>query len=338
MSQNAQKKLLFIYTETPLHAGSGRNLGYVDLPIQRERVTDYPMVQGSGVKGALRSELQQRNGWSEDSEAAKIVFGRADGDKQSHASAVTVGDAKLLLFPVRSLKGVFAWVTSVNVLSRFVRDAKAMGITINWSLPPQPSSTSDKSTCWAGTKVAFNKQVTLEEFTYEGQENEVISTIGNWLAKNALPPAKPRDTDVDEYSYWRKRLPGHLVILPDDDFRDFARYGTEIRTHINISPDTKTVKTGALWTTESLPTDALLYSPIIINKPRAQKSEPKNGAESEQTAQNSLKSAQDIENIILNNLDNQRINLGGDETTGQGVVMLHFTPNKAKNKEGNHDQ
>mgnify|MGYP000669322062 CR=1 FL=1 len=31
--------LLFIYVETPLHAGSGRGLGSVDLPIQRERIT-----------------------------------------------------------------------------------------------------------------------------------------------------------------------------------------------------------------------------------------------------------------------------------------------------------
>jgi hypothetical protein len=30
-----QVKLLFLYTETPLHVGSGSSLGTVDLPIQR---------------------------------------------------------------------------------------------------------------------------------------------------------------------------------------------------------------------------------------------------------------------------------------------------------------
>ncbi|HLY31875.1 MAG TPA: RAMP superfamily CRISPR-associated protein, partial [Ktedonobacterales bacterium] len=46
--------LLFLYTETPLHAGTGASLGIVDLPIQREVHTQYPMIQGSSVKGALR--------------------------------------------------------------------------------------------------------------------------------------------------------------------------------------------------------------------------------------------------------------------------------------------
>lgn len=50
------KSILYIYTETSLHAGSGRGLAAVDLPIQRERVTGYPMVQASGIKGRLRAE------------------------------------------------------------------------------------------------------------------------------------------------------------------------------------------------------------------------------------------------------------------------------------------
>ena len=33
-----------------------------------------------------------------------------------------MGDARLLLFPVRSLRGVFAWVTSLDALERFARD------------------------------------------------------------------------------------------------------------------------------------------------------------------------------------------------------------------------
>ena len=37
--------LLFLYTETPLHVGSGSSLGTVDLPIQREHHTNLPMVQ-----------------------------------------------------------------------------------------------------------------------------------------------------------------------------------------------------------------------------------------------------------------------------------------------------
>jgi len=49
------KSMLYLYVETPLHTGSGRGLGTVDLPIQRERVTGYPMVQASSIKGCLRA-------------------------------------------------------------------------------------------------------------------------------------------------------------------------------------------------------------------------------------------------------------------------------------------
>ena len=43
--------MLFVYTETSLHAGSGASLGAVDLPIQRERMSALPMhYHGPPVK------------------------------------------------------------------------------------------------------------------------------------------------------------------------------------------------------------------------------------------------------------------------------------------------
>lgn len=36
----------FIIAETPVHAGSGSELGIVDLPIQRERPTAFPKIEG----------------------------------------------------------------------------------------------------------------------------------------------------------------------------------------------------------------------------------------------------------------------------------------------------
>ena len=36
-------KPLFIHCQTPMHAGSGDDLGVVDLPIQRESYTNFPV-------------------------------------------------------------------------------------------------------------------------------------------------------------------------------------------------------------------------------------------------------------------------------------------------------
>lgn len=314
---NRENRLLFIYTETPLHAGSGRSLGYVDLPIQRERTTNYPMIQSSSLKGRLRAEVRREKGWyknGEDTAELKAIFGDADDGGNSYAGAVTPGDARVLLFPVRSLQGVFAWVTSLDVLSRFRRDARALGFTdANWELPAEPQTNDDETLCYAGDKVIFQNQVTLEEFTYRANKHEIVGTIACWLAKNALP-------QTDDYKYWRENLAGHLVILPCEDFRDFVTFGTEVRTHIAIQPDTKTVAGSALWTVESLPGDTLLYAPLIINDSRAQV--------------DNKQSAADIATILHDILHDQRRQLGGHETTGQGVVMLHTCQPEKEETDG----
>src|SRR5205085_12263114 len=50
--------ILYIYTETPLHVGTGSGLSNIDLPIQRERTTQYPMIQGSSIKGKMRATAE----------------------------------------------------------------------------------------------------------------------------------------------------------------------------------------------------------------------------------------------------------------------------------------
>src|SRR5690349_13579567 len=91
---------LYFYVETPLHVGTGSGLSSVDLPIQRERITQYPMIQGSGLKGKLRATAmaaaQNSDGWTSEDVAA--VFG-PEKEGSEHAGALIVGDARILLFP-----------------------------------------------------------------------------------------------------------------------------------------------------------------------------------------------------------------------------------------------
>lgn len=77
---------------------------------------------------------------------------------------------------------------------------------------------------------------------------------------------------------------------------------------VQLDPSTKTVKRGALWTSESLPIDTLLYSPLMATKSRA------NGVD--------LSGEAILQKVTGLNL--ARTQLGGDETTGQGMVALHF--------------
>lgn len=111
--------LMFLYTETSLHAGSGTSLGVVDLPIQREKYTDFPVIQASGVKGAIREWFEFQDKDNKDKRKLELTFGpeTIGSEESGYAAAITFTDARILLFPVRTLKGIFAYCTSPPHLS-----------------------------------------------------------------------------------------------------------------------------------------------------------------------------------------------------------------------------
>ena len=69
---NKDFSIAIMYAVTPCHAGSGSALGVVDLPIQRERHTNWPMIQASGVKGAFRANFDRYKNNLSDEEKAKV--------------------------------------------------------------------------------------------------------------------------------------------------------------------------------------------------------------------------------------------------------------------------
>jgi CRISPR-associated protein Cmr4 len=287
--------LLYLFVETPLHAGSGRGLGAIDLPIQRERATGYPLVQASSIKGKLRAEAKVKA----DADKVAAVFGPESANASDHAGALSPCDARLLLLPVRSLAGVFAWVTSANVLARFQRDAATARVALNWQIK---SPDEHKALVAPGSQAVADGKIVLEEFSYEAQTEAVVQTIGEWLASHALPPDA-------EYKYWRDKLPRSLVVLPENDFRDFALYATEVVTRVRLDNEKKTVESGALWTEESLPADTLLYAPLYATRPRKKADGLETGA--------------DVLNFI-HNLGLRQVQLGGDETVGRGLVTVRL--------------
>jgi CRISPR-associated protein Cmr4 len=294
------KTMLYVYVETALHAGIGQGLGAVDLPIQRERTTDYPVLHAGGVKGSIRAEAKKK--WTGSDDEFLTIFGPETVDANAYASAISFGDAHLLLFPVRSLSGTFAWVTSLQALACFERFAAMTGNAPKWGIENiQEPSPNEAFTCENGCKILAGNTLVLEELSFTPQNIALVETIGTWLAANALPSGA-------EYAYWKKILPKKLCILPENNFNDFVKYSTEIQTHIKLNPDTKTVEKGALWVTESLPMDSLMYLPVFSTDSRNTKVK---------------KNASELLNMVTN-LKLTRMQMGGDETTGQGVVSLKF--------------
>lgn len=130
--------LLGLLAETSIHAGAGHSVGAIDLPIQREAHTDWPCVFGSAVKGALRTLAEDRmcGEQIDDSGIVKkerrevlyAIFGPDTSKASEHAGALIVGDARLVLLPVRSLTTHFKWVTCPALLDRLRRDADRLGV------------------------------------------------------------------------------------------------------------------------------------------------------------------------------------------------------------------
>lgn len=310
-----EARSLVIMVETPLHAGSGSELGVVDLPIQRERHTNHPKIEASSLKGCLREafEGQQKRHFPELNDNytnwyINPVFGPEQGDE--HASALGVTDARLLLFPVKSMKGVFAWITCPAILNRLLQDltlAQSLGSPI-----PAPNLGGNvaalKNTAPTGTNLFVKDgKIVLEEYTFGVTSGESCKQLAEWCAAHLLP-------DGDAFAYWREKMAKDVVVLSDDDFCDFVTMSTEVITRTKINDETGTVQQGALWTEEYLPADSILYALVLASDPfdLLKKEERK------------LATAAAVMEFFTGGLGRAQhiFQLGGNATIGKGLVRV----------------
>src|ERR1022692_2181401 len=121
-----QTKVYWLHALTPLHVGAGAGLGFIDLPVMREKATGWPMVPGSAVKGVLADSHDASAEKREGKPLMTAAFGTG-GEENANAGALVFTDARLVCLPVRSAYGTFAWVTCKLALDRLARDLKAAG-------------------------------------------------------------------------------------------------------------------------------------------------------------------------------------------------------------------
>ncbi len=315
--------LLGIHALTALHPGAGTALGTVDLPVQRERHTGWPTIAGSALKGILRDACREQvkkdhgndREKANDSEIIKQLFGPPQGVEQENAAAgaVSVTDARLLAYPVRSLKGVFAWVTCPAVMERFVRDAamaKLAGVPKvggTDALKPLSGFIPQKDCPCA----IDGKHMLLEEFKLDVTVSDDVPKWAEAVAKLLLP-------QEEHYKATRERFAKQLVVVHDDDFTHFVKYATEVTARIGLDYETKTVKGGALFYQEFLPTESLFYSVVIANAARTRREKGTDKQDDGATLLGRLKPMIDLVPVLQ---------IGGDETTGKGFCSVRLNTN-----------
>ena len=338
-------RMLFLYAETPFHPGSGTNIVGADQPIQRERHTQFPINQAGGLKGGLRALTEQffkinekkkeklsnyigkkdgeLNGLSDVEKKdlknltkIQVMLGPDRGSSSEHGSALAFTEARILLFPVRSLVGLFAWITCPTVIARFKRDLQRLenipeltweyfffADSMHVAVPQE--STGEKSTVMTATG-----QVVLEDFAFEISQKSAdkanAAALAKWLSERALP----NDT---AYGFWKQQLRHSLVVVPDDVFRDFVQLSTEVITRNRIG-EKGTVEEGALWSEERLPTDTLMYSLMLVADPR----DPELALTT-----TDVSSAEEITGEMTRILEKVPVvQLGGNETVGEGLIRI----------------
>jgi CRISPR-associated protein Cmr4 len=332
---------LFMVCETALHAGSGSDLGIIDLPIQRERHTSFPKIESSSLKGSIREAFENALTENDDDRIKiQLAFGYDEaGVKQKvrdhfvncnqFQGAIGFTDARLLLFPVKSMRGVFAWITCPKVLEQFRRDLSLNTVLVDDSTLKQilqknvPEIKSDESLVSSSNLIvnaqeedAARKKIVLEEYSFKAEEDtDYCTPLASALADCLFK--KPEGVQ-DIYEFWRNHISKALVILHDDDFTDFVNLSTEVITRTKIDNTTGTVADGALFTEEYLPAESILYS-LVFSGPVFLPADKKQLFTDPESPSNSEAETKLVTDFFIDNLP-EVIQTGGNATLGKGLL------------------
>jgi CRISPR-associated protein Cmr4 len=239
----------FFLTQEPVHIGAGGyRLGRVDMTICREPGTNLPKIPGTSLAGAARSYAAQRYGKpqaagqhknvakepKEKKEQCPILytFGTASETESGMAGTVSVGDARILFFPVQSMAGP-VWITTEELL-------KAAG--------------------FKDIKAPVSDQGAISS-TLEGWTQPL--NLG-WLRLDTpqiLAATAPEELAADNNPYLD--IAKRLVALSPKLFSQVVNNNLEVRTSVAIDQETGAAVEHMLFTYEAIPRGTWLFSEAV---------------------------------------------------------------------------
>lgn len=249
-----REKPFLLMTLDPVHIGTGgQHLGRVDLSIAREPGTRLPKIPGTSLSGAVRQYAACRyesrrcagagqgdgdKGHCRDPKCPICyTFGYLRGQDGGQSGTVSIGDARLLLFPVYSLAGP-VWVTCPGIL-------RELGVT----------GIADP-----GERVQLPDALVKHEHLNLG-----------WLMLEGT--ANPFDWP-DTIKSVPDEIKHRAVLISDSLFSRVVNSNLEVRTSVSIDPVTGAAKDGALFTYEAIPRAALLWLDVVEDDYRHDRERP----------------------------------------------------------------
>lgn len=234
-----EKKDIYIKAISPIHAGTGQSLTSVDMPIQREQHSNIPKIEGSSLKGSIKHTIYHKLNITEPKIKTEFysILGPENGEDS--ASGVSITDAKLLLFPMRSATDIYQLITCPYILKRWLENTNQESVLDKKLLNIE----SGQCIVGKGTKLLNEKLVMLEEYIFDVEGNIETDIFGN------IPGVETFENKI--------------VVLSDSDFVNLVSMYTEIITRNKINVETGTAKGTGLFTEEYLPAETVLYFSIM---------------------------------------------------------------------------
>jgi CRISPR-associated protein Cmr4 len=290
----SQEFLLYLYAESPVHAGAADSEGLLDLPIQREVSTTYPVIWGQSLKGALRQAAEDAD-WGR---LAVEVFGPEVSDTGGsglEAGRLVVGDAQLVVLPVATLRRTFAWVTTEVALARLSRKYRRLDIQVG-AVPACGSDVAEAvGVPWAGSPREVLGPCVLSINPQPGVD------LGRW-ANRIADDGIGSGPGLDPFA---AKLRSDLLLVGQDVAAPLLKECTEVAVRVQLGKG-KTVKAGPFHT-EYLPTESVLAASLTLRASTTPGSDP---------------AADRLRKL----LDGTLLQIGGDETLGKGLVWCRLLP------------
>ena len=282
--------LLYLYAESPVHTGAADSADVLDLPVQREAATGYPVIWGQSLKGALRQAARD-SGWRRD--RVNAVFGSdiedQGPDRGTTPGVLAVGDAQLVAMPVPALRRTFAWLTSDIALGRLARKYSALGR----DPLPVPRVAQDAGRAADGEWTASDSEVLGSCLVSLGDAaDEQLAAWADLLAADALG-------ETAGFAPFAGKIRSDLIMAGSSIAPTLLRECTEQAVRVQLARDSKTVQNGPFYS-EYLPAETIMAAALTLR-----------GAGGDAEGNRA-----DIRRL----LHGQLLRIGGDETLGKGLM------------------
>ncbi len=295
---------LVLCTLTPLHVGSGRAGGKIDIAIQRDAF-GLPVIYSTSIKGPLKTLLTLSSQYTQ---CVEVLFGSdikfKKGEVEVAPAKTVFTDAYLLAFPVSCEEREFIYVTSPYMLKRAIDTLSLCNHSATANLKEIYSKCTEKlKSDVRAVPLKAGKIVERTSLLYV--QNEAIKIE----IEHALNLDFPREL-VEKLQYPASTIPERLIVVSDEIARELVNEYLIKHTRISIEYRTKRVRKGALWSEEHVPTGTIFIGAMLV----------RNGAEGKCSGEDTC-----LESLINMLRAGIIVALGGKETVGRGytrIVML----------------